>query len=74
VALTIRRETAMTLQLTTCPECGAPADVTDEGSVDSTDGPVRVVRVHCARRHWFLMDGDGLPSPASDIAEVTVRA
>jgi hypothetical protein len=52
----------MELQLTICPECGAPAETTDEGHVDSTDGPVRVVRVRCVRRHWFLLAADDLAS------------
>jgi hypothetical protein len=46
----------MSLELTTCPECGAPAELIDEGPVESTDGPVRVVRLRCAHRHWFLLD------------------
>ena len=45
----------MPLQLTICPECAAPAETTDEGHVDSTDGPVPVVRVRCIRHHWFLL-------------------
>ena len=53
----------MSLELTTCPECGAPAELIDEGSVESTDGPVRVVRLRCARRHWFLLDAASLARP-----------
>jgi hypothetical protein len=51
----------MQLQLTVCPQCAAPAESTDEGCVDSTDGPVRMARVRCVRRHWFLL-------PAGDLA------
>ena len=50
----------MVLTLTACPECGTVAELTDEGVVESTDGPVRMVRVRCARRHWFLMPQDML--------------
>lgn len=55
----------MHLELTSCPHCGAPAETTDEGHVDSTDGPVPVVRVRCVRRHWFLLVAD---EPASSDA------
>lgn len=50
----------MSLSLTTCPECDAVAEAIDEGTLWSTSGPVRMVRVICARRHWFLMTEDGL--------------
>lgn len=50
----------MSLQLTSCPSCGAPAEVVDEGCVDSTSGPVALLRVRCARRHWFLLDAPAL--------------
>jgi hypothetical protein len=54
----------MSLTLTTCPECGAVAEVIDEGCVGSTGGAVRMVRVNCVRRHWFLMAEDGLARAA----------
>ncbi len=44
----------MQLELTACPQCGAPAEVDDLGTSASTGGPVSVVRVACVRRHWFL--------------------
>jgi hypothetical protein len=43
------------MDTTTCPDCGAPAEVTDRCVLESTDGPVEHVRVLCLRRHWFLM-------------------
>jgi hypothetical protein len=49
-----------------CPECDAPAEVVLEGSVASTDGPVDLVRVQCARRHWFLMEAARLEHDAED--------
>jgi hypothetical protein len=54
------------LRVTGCPECGAPAEVVPEGRLASTSGPVAIVRIRCAERHWFLMAEDQLPSvPAS---------
>jgi hypothetical protein len=43
------------MDTTTCPECGAPAEVTRRSALESTDGPVEHVKIQCVRRHWFLM-------------------
>jgi hypothetical protein len=43
------------MDLTTCPECAAPAEVTDRAVLESTDGPIEHVRVVCVQRHWFLL-------------------
>ncbi|MGQ0776509.1 MAG: hypothetical protein ACT4NY_19135 [Pseudonocardiales bacterium] len=56
------------LELTRCPACGAAAEVVDRFVLDSTDGPLEHVTLHCARRHWFSMltehlDADPLPTP-----------
>ena len=67
------------MDATTCPECGAPAEVTDRSAMESTDGPIEHVRVVCVRRHWFLMSTasleraragrlSGRPSPVSGSA------
>jgi hypothetical protein len=47
-------------ELTACPECSAPAEVTEVVSLGSTDGPVVPARVRCVRRHWFFMPADRL--------------
>lgn len=57
------------MEIIACPECGAPAELTDEGDLTSTHGPVGIVRIVCANRHWFLMTRDRLPRPAA----LTVR-
>jgi hypothetical protein len=46
------------LRVGDCPECGAPAEVIDEGTVASTDGLITMVRTLCVRRHWFLLPAD----------------
>ena len=59
--------------MTACPECRAPAEVTDRDVLESTDGPIEHVRVVCVRRHWFLLSTASLarshrapaPSPAA---------
>ncbi len=48
------------MDTTTCPECGAPAEVTDRFVLESTDGPIEHVRVRCAGLHWFLMSTETL--------------
>jgi hypothetical protein len=58
------------MDATTCPECGAPAEVTDRFALESTDGPIEHLRLQCAGRHWFLMSTESLarhraaPAPA----------
>jgi hypothetical protein len=46
------------LRMIGCPQCSAPAEVVSEGRLGSTGGPVEIVRVRCAERHWFLMAED----------------
>ena len=43
------------MQLTTCPECSAVAEIEWRAVLESTDGPVEHARIQCARRHWFLL-------------------
>jgi hypothetical protein len=44
----------MSLQLTTCPECGAPAEVVDRFVLPSTHGPVEHVKTRCVTGPWFV--------------------
>ncbi|WP_297653675.1 hypothetical protein, partial [Pseudonocardia sp.] len=37
------------------PECGEVAEVLQRPVLSSTDGPVELGRVCCARGHWFLL-------------------
>ena len=43
-----------------CPQCGAPAQITERFRLDSTDGPVEHVKVGCERGHWFTPTVDSL--------------
>jgi hypothetical protein len=43
------------MDTTTCPACGAPAEVEWRAVLESTDGPVEHARIMCVRRHWFLL-------------------
>lgn len=49
-----------TLQLTGCPQCAAPAEITDRFVLESTSGPVDHVTVWCALRHRFTMPAEHL--------------
>ncbi len=60
------------MEILSCPECGAPAEIEPRGSCWSTDGAVPLVAVLCARRHGFLMPRDML-APADVPTSVTVR-
>lgn len=42
-------------ELTSCPQCGAPAEITRRDVLESTDGPVEHVGVRCVQWHTFLM-------------------
>jgi hypothetical protein len=36
-----------------CPQCGAPARITERFWLDSTDGPVEHLKIGCRSKHWF---------------------
>jgi hypothetical protein len=59
------------MEILSCPECGAPAEIEPRGSCGSTAGPVEHVKVICVRHHWFLMPRDML-DPAMAAAEVAM--
>ena len=69
------------METTTCPDCGAPAEVTDRFVLESTDGPIEHVKVRCAALHWFLTSTESLarhraaapPAPARGATRVPVR-
>ncbi len=43
------------VELTSCPDCGAPAEITRRDVLESTDGPIEHVGMRCVREHIFLM-------------------
>jgi hypothetical protein len=36
-----------------CPQCGAPARITERFWLGSTDGPVEHVKTGCVSHHWL---------------------
>lgn len=53
----------MSLDLTRCPDCGAPAEVEWRAVMESTDGPVEHARVRCLHGHWYLLPVASLADP-----------
>jgi hypothetical protein len=45
----------MDLELTHCPECGAPAEIVDRFVLSSSDGPVEHVKTRCVTGPWFVV-------------------
>lgn len=50
------------VELVSCPDCGAPAEVVDRFALPSTDGPVVMVKVWCVTRRWFTVPVESLPT------------
>jgi hypothetical protein len=50
------------IDLTSCPSCGAPAEVQWRTVAGGTGGPVEHVKVSCVRRHWYLLPAAWLPT------------
>jgi hypothetical protein len=53
-------EELSSLTLVICPDCQATAEVEWQSTLQSTRGPVVLVKIRCLYRHWFLMPADGL--------------
>lgn len=51
--------------LTTCPECGRPAEIGWRDVLESTGGPVEHARVTCIDGHWFFLPTSGLERAGS---------
>ncbi len=43
------------MELTGCPECGAPAAIEERYVLQSTDGPVEHAKVRCVTGHGFFL-------------------
>ena len=37
-----------------CPQCGAPAEITERFWLDSTDGPIQHLKIGCLSKHWLI--------------------
>jgi hypothetical protein len=62
------------VNITSCPGCGAPAEITERFTLASTDGPVAHVAVCCAGGHHYRMAADRLPADRSRPPAPRLRA
>jgi hypothetical protein len=46
-----------------CPQCGAPARITERFRLGSTDGPVEHVKTGCVNHHWLTPLAETLAAP-----------
>jgi hypothetical protein len=46
---------AVKTMLTTCPSCLQPAEIVDQFTLPSTDGPATHVKVRCESGHWYTL-------------------
>jgi hypothetical protein len=56
-----------------CPQCGAPARITERFWLDSTDGPVEHLKTGCLSKHWLtpladMPQADQVATPDRDLA------
>jgi hypothetical protein len=49
-----------------CPQCGAPARITDRFSLGSTDGPVEHLKTGCVNNHWLTPPAETLAGARPD--------
>ena len=52
------------MELTTCPECGAPAHIEQRHVLESTDGPIEHAKIRCVTGHWFFLSVTALAESA----------
>jgi hypothetical protein len=45
-----------------CPQCGAPARISERFWLDSTDGPVEHLKIGCLSKHSFTLRADTVQS------------
>jgi hypothetical protein len=57
-----------------CPQCGAPAQITERFRLGSTAGPVEHLKTGCVNNHWLtplaeaLASAQPAPTPAAAAA------
>jgi hypothetical protein len=63
----LERLTVLDVQAVLCPDpqCASPARIEDRWTLESTGGPVEVVKVRCSAGCWYTLLAEDL-SPATD--------
>ena len=57
-----------------CPECGAPARITERFWLDSTAGPVEHVKIGCVNDHWLTPLAENVAGAQPDLAPAAAEA
>jgi len=64
----------MAVRFIPCPQCELPAEITDQFSLPSTDGPVDHAALSCIDGHHFRMALDRLSADAPERTDDLVAA
>jgi hypothetical protein len=49
-----------------CPQCGAPARISERFWLDSTAGPVEHLKTSCANHHWLTPRAETVAGAQAD--------
>ena len=57
-----------------CPQCGAPAQITDRFRLDSTAGPVEHLQTGCVNNHWLTPLAETVASAQPELTPAAAAA
>jgi hypothetical protein len=57
-----------------CPQCGAPAHITDRFRLDSTAGPVEHLQTGCLNNHWLTPLSETVASARPELTPAAAPA
>jgi hypothetical protein len=57
-----------------CPQCGAPAQITERFQLGSTAGPVEHLQTGCVNNHWLTPLAETVASAQPDLAPAAAAA
>ena len=57
-----------------CPQCGAPAQITDRFRLASTAGSVEHLQTGCVNNHWLTPLAETVASAQPDLAPAAATA
>jgi hypothetical protein len=57
-----------------CPQCGAPARITDRFRLGSTAGPVEHLKIGCVNNHWLTPLAETVASAQPEPTPVAAAA
>jgi hypothetical protein len=57
-----------------CPQCGAPARITERFRLGSTDGPLEHLKTGCVNNHWLTPLAETVASAQPDPTPAAAEA